>query len=264
MYTTAIYLYFNPFSIRSVASSFSTRQLIRVARRVKHFDGLNLRSELKRAALSRFLPLTTQEALDSHLSAFPKSAAEASGKVNKVEIVESPTELRIGTVTCPTSPPEEPKKVPAPLFYHNDAQDAVLESLLSDWMLGEHLLLVGNQGVGKNKLADRLLELLRREREYIQLHRDTTIQQLTAAPALRDGKLEYEDSPLVKACLAGHVLIIDEADKAPTHVTAVLRSLLESGHIRLPDGRVISREDDAGMDRQDPSVVRYLISSFRY
>ena len=66
-------------------------------------------------------------------------------------------------------------------------------------MLGEHLLLVGNQGVGKNKLADRLLELLKREREYIQLHRDTTIQQLTAAPALRDGKLEYEDSkPLTR------------------------------------------------------------------
>ena len=107
--------------------------------------------------------------------------------------------------------------------------------------------------MGKNKLADRFLELLQREREYIQLHRDTTIQQLTASPALKDGKLEYEDSPLVKACLAGHVLIIDEADKAPTHVTAVLRSLLESGHIRLPDGRVISRDDDAGNIR---AVIR--------
>jgi hypothetical protein len=30
---------------------------------------------------------------------------------------------------------------------------------------------VGNQGVGKNKLADRLLQLLNRPREYIQLHR---------------------------------------------------------------------------------------------
>ena len=41
------------------------------------------------------------------------------------------------------------------------------------------------------------------------------------------------------------MLIIDEADKAPTHVTAILRSLLECGHIRLPDGRVISKDDDA-------------------
>lgn len=70
----------------------------------------------------------------------------------------------------------------------------------------------------------------------------------------------FEDSPLIKgkefrskhriinahlACQAGHVLIIDEADKAPTHVTSTLRSLLESRHIRLPDGRVISDQPDA-------------------
>jgi len=48
---------------------------------------------------------------------------------------------------------------------------SALELLLQDFLLGEHLLLVGNQGVGKNKLADRLLQLLNRPREYIQLHR---------------------------------------------------------------------------------------------
>jgi len=46
-----------------------------------------------------------------------------------------------------------------------------LELMLQDFVLGEHLLLVGNQGVGKNKLADRFLQLLNRPREYIQLHR---------------------------------------------------------------------------------------------
>ena len=66
-------------------------------------------------------------------------------KIKSTEIVQSETELQIGRVKCPIKPAAEPKKVPAPLFYHNDAQDAVLESLLSDWMLGEHLLLVGNQ-----------------------------------------------------------------------------------------------------------------------
>ena len=42
-------------------------------------------------------------------------------------------------------------------------------------------------GTGKNKLADRLLELLGLEREYIQLHRDTTVQNLTMAPSLQAG-----------------------------------------------------------------------------
>ena len=36
---------------------------------------------------------------------------------------------------------------------------------------------------------------------------------------MRDGVIVYEDSPLVKAVKAGHVLVVDEADKAPTHVT---------------------------------------------
>ena len=48
---------------------------------------------------------------------------------------------------------------------------AVMEDMLKDYLLGEHLLLVGNQGVGKNKIIDRFLYLLNRPREYIQLHR---------------------------------------------------------------------------------------------
>ena len=51
--------------------------------------------------------------------------------------------------------------------------------MLQDWQLNEHLLLIGNQGVGKNKIADRFLQLLNRPREYLQLHRDTTVQVRT-------------------------------------------------------------------------------------
>ena len=46
-----------------------------------------------------------------------------------------------------------------------------MEDMVKDFTLGEHLLLVGNQGVGKNKIIDRFLQLLNRPREYIQLHR---------------------------------------------------------------------------------------------
>ena len=41
----------------------------------------------------------------------------------------------------------------------------VLREMLLDWSLGQHLLLLGEQGVGKNKLADKLLSLLCAERE---------------------------------------------------------------------------------------------------
>ena len=48
----------------------------------------------------------------------------------------------------------------------------LLRDMLADVVSGDqHLLLIGNQGVGKNKLADRALQLLNTEREYMQLHR---------------------------------------------------------------------------------------------
>ena len=33
----------------------------------------------------------------------------------------------------------------------------------------------------------------------------------------------YEDSPLFQAAKLGHVLIVDETDKTPTHVTCILK-----------------------------------------
>ena len=96
-------------------------------------------------------------------------------------IVHLPTQalvlgdVRLGGVVRPA----RPELVPEPLFYDSPQHLSVMRSLLQDWQLGHHLLLIGNQGVGKNKLTDRLLQLMRREREYMQLHRDTTVSALT-------------------------------------------------------------------------------------
>src|SRR5205823_607638 len=112
----------------------------------------------------------------------------------------------------PVHTPAHPELVPHILFYDIPSHVMLLAELLKDLLVGErHLLLIGNQGVGKNKLADRLLQLLRREREYMQLHRDTTVQALTLSPTLRDGVMVYEDSALVRAVTLGRVLVIDEA-----------------------------------------------------
>ena len=46
-------------------------------------------------------------------------------------------------------------------------------------------------------------------------------------------------SSKVKAVKLGHVLVVDEADKAPTNVTCVLKTLVENGEMILADGRRI-------------------------
>jgi MoxR-like ATPase len=50
-------------------------------------------------------------------------------------------------------------------------------------------------------------------------------------------KNRWEDSPLVRALKHGSVLVVDEADKAPLHVTCVLKGLVETGEFTLSDGR---------------------------
>ena len=88
-------------------------------------------------------------------------------------------QLHIGTahVTL-NNVSKAPLLVPHLLFYENERQNIVLQDMLNAFKVGEHLLLIGNQGVGKNKLADYFLKLMRLPREYIQLHRDTTVRYI--------------------------------------------------------------------------------------
>ena len=92
-------------------------------------------------------------------------------------------------------------------------------------------------------------------REYIQLHRDTTVYNLTSSPNIVNGILVYEDSPLVKAVKEGSILVIDEVDKAPTHVTSNLKSLIEDGEMVLADGRrIVSAGSPVSGDSSDITI----------
>uniref|UniRef100_A0A8C7Y264 von Willebrand factor A domain-containing protein 8 n=1 Tax=Oryzias sinensis TaxID=183150 RepID=A0A8C7Y264_9TELE len=225
---------------KSLASSFSTRQLLRICRRLSQYPEENITHSIHKACLSRFLPSLARATLEKTLKncSMKASLEDAEGISDYCCAVKNGV-LTIGKVSAPIYSSVQKLKVPDVLFYDNPQHIMVMEDMLKDFLLGEHLLLVGNQGVGKNKVVDRFLHLLNRPREYIQLHRDTTVQTLTLQPSVRDGVIMYEDSPLVKAVKLGHVLVIDEADKAPTNVTCILKTLVESGEMILADGRRI-------------------------
>ncbi|KAG7197989.1 hypothetical protein KM043_016215 [Ampulex compressa] len=227
-------------TLQSLAGSLSTRQLLRIAERMHKFKTDDAYEAVQRACLARFLPAIAKQALEDCCARL--NITPSKNMLNteiKCEILED--SVRIGNTVMDRYDTAALSKVPDILFYDVPQHVALLERLIQDFSLGQNLLLVGNQGVGKNKIVDRLLQLLNRPREYIQLHRDTTVQTLTLQPMVRDGKVVYEDSPLVQAVKLGHVLVIDEADKAPTHVTCILKTLVESGEMILSDGRRIVR-----------------------
>ncbi|XP_067943521.1 von Willebrand factor A domain-containing protein 8-like [Watersipora subatra] len=241
-------------TFQALANTLSTRNLLRIARRLSRYPSESLYEAVHSACMSRFLPALAKRSLEQMLEELDiaPSGDRAELKEAGLERATSCTVkgdiLRIGNTECHISKSDNLMKVPDTLFYDNSMHIAVMESMLKDYLCGEHLLLVGNQGVGKNKVVDRFLQLLGRPREYIQLHRDTTVQTLTLQPTVRDGKIVYDDSPLVKAVREGLVLVIDEADKAPTNVTCVLKTLVESGQMHLSDGRkIVSDETDASI-----------------
>ena len=254
--------------LMGLSESLSTRQVIRLCKQLEDEEedaaagagasaasvgaGALLHRSVHRVCLSRFMPPVVRAALDTILTdvnihaastdALPSTSPSTSAlSISTVKDADTGNEyLEIGRVRYPLPRVSKaPMLVPQLLFYENPRQTQTLMEMLKDFAIGEHLLLIGNQGVGKNKLADKFLQMLRLPREYIQLHRDTTVSQLTTQPSIVAGNVVFNDSPLVRAAKEGYVLVIDEADKAPTHVTALLKGLAEDREMLLGDGRRI-------------------------
>uniref|UniRef100_A0A8B9JC72 von Willebrand factor A domain containing 8 n=1 Tax=Astyanax mexicanus TaxID=7994 RepID=A0A8B9JC72_ASTMX len=187
---------------QSLASSLSTRQLLRICRRLSQYPEESIGHAVNKACLSRFLPSLARSSLQKNLAdcSIEEQADPAAEQKQDHTCMVRDGVLTIGKVSAPVYNPDEKMKVPDVLFYENAQHMAVMEDMLKDFLLGEHLLLVGNQGVGKNKI-------------------DCIVS--------------------VKAVKMGHILVIDEADKAPTNVTCILKTLVESGEMILADGRRI-------------------------
>ncbi|EGF84196.1 hypothetical protein BATDEDRAFT_84927 [Batrachochytrium dendrobatidis JAM81] len=223
-------------TLKEFSASLSTRQLLRIARYLTKYPQNNPRTIIFKATLYQFLPALAKDALDLYLDdqGVPRQQDTDIKKDVQCAVVlkadSAQSYLQIGDVSHPILEPTNPLLIPDVVFFENSKQTMIMQEILRDYSLGEHLLIIGNQGVGKNKIVDRFLQLLRLPREYIQLHRDVTVSSLTSCPTIVNGCLVYEDSPLVRAVREGYILVVDEADKAPTHVTAILKSLVEDAN----------------------------------
>ncbi|XP_008476364.3 von Willebrand factor A domain-containing protein 8 [Diaphorina citri] len=234
-------------AMQSLSASLSTRQLLRIAHRMYAFpEQQDLWDNIQGACLAKFLPPLIRHTFTSLLQSHHILPSSPPSKLRPPSIsLTDPDYVTIGKTRVPRYRTQDSRsKIPSVLFYDVPQHVEMLERIVQDFSIGEHLLLVGNQGVGKNKITDKLLQLLGRPRDYIQLHRDTTVQSLTVQPVVVQGKVSYQDSPLIQAVRAGHVLVVDEADKAPTHVVCILKTLVESGEMILSDGRRIVPPSD--------------------
>ena len=233
-------------SLRTTLRCFHTLRSLQPASTVDADDivtGADVRQILENAFLVKFLSPHVIAKFNAAMRLSGLSSAriddenESSGTETAQEIIVRDRLLTIAGVTATRRLHSNIALIPRPVYYENKAQTTVLADLLRTFRSGGNVLLIGNQGVGKNKIVDYLLYLLQCEREYVQLHRDTSIQTLTLLPRVEMGRIMYEDSPLVRAAVKGRALVLDEADKAPLEVVCLLKALVGDGNVSLADGR---------------------------
>lgn len=91
-------------------------------------------------------------------------------------------------------------------------------------------LLVGEPGVGKNRLVYELARCVRKELYLFLVHEDITAEDLTCAVRFSDDpqkKMDYVLSPLATAMLRGAICLIDEIGKLRPEALTPLLGLLD-------------------------------------
>jgi len=138
-------------------------------------------SMLSQALLVRFLSAAASAQFGAAMEGAGIGPTASSGKINKllkytqksgpaqtvdrtIAVDHDANEVTIGAVSVPRRKCALPELVPQPLFHANASHLQVLESLLLSYKASyetdeKAILLIGNQGVGKNKLVDRLLQV---------------------------------------------------------------------------------------------------------
>lgn len=114
-------------------------------------------------------------------------------------------------------------------------RQAELEMITAAWMARPGAmplspLLLGEPGVGKNRLVYELAHRTGKELFIFQGHEDVTAEDLACAVRFSDDanrKMDYVLSPLVTAMLVGGICFIDEIAKIRPRALALLVSVLD-------------------------------------
>jgi MoxR-like ATPase len=130
------------------------------------------------------------------------------------------------------SEPYKPIQSMLPSFVGRENE---MELIMASWIAGASSLpfspvLVGDPGVGKNRIVYELARFTGRDLYIFQGHEDVTADDMACTVRFSDDKanmMEYVLSPLVCAMLNGGIFFLDEIGKIHSHALALLVSVLD-------------------------------------
>jgi MoxR-like ATPase len=151
--------------------------------------------------------------------------------------------LRIGTVSHPTGPGGP--YVPDTVIEEVQQNLADLEWIVKDIVLEENILLIGEAGVGKNKLESYLAHLLNHNLLVIGMSGETRVSDLLTyrsfgeEEAGKTGDTATLGLQALTDSVHGWMIVLDEANKAHPGVLVSFNDLLQDRLVRLPGGNVV-------------------------
>ncbi|GEM_PF-1149248 len=230
----------------------TTRALIRMTRHLQGFPGdmSVLRSLFWRKAYwldDRIHPPIARkliiDLLDLHdIIDHDTAERERSGVV--MDDKEKCPYLRIGTASLPIGPGGP--YVPDTVIEEVQQNLADLEWLLKDMVLQENILLIGEAGVGKNKIESYLSHLLRYNLLVVGMSGETRVSDLLTYRSFgeeEEGKTGDTATLGLRALtddIHGWIIVLDEANKAHPGVLVSFNDLLQDRRVRLPGGKEAS------------------------
>lgn len=172
-------------------------------------------------------PFTPRSTVDQFVALCPDPSTAAPAAPG-APVAQRAPKLRLADGDVPVRPNGEPY-LPRDLGGHTDV--AALRRLAEADL---YCLLAGEPGTGKTALAEAAHPGMIAK----QCHGDLTVANLvgTHMPT-PDGGWRWEDGPLTRAMREGRVLYLDEINKLPSEVSAVLHSAMDGRRMITLDDR---------------------------
>lgn len=171
---------------------------------------------------------------------------------HETEIVDEPTELRLGVATIPIRAGER-EGVPAfdESYLPSTREMESLEAVAIAITQREPALIVGPTGAGKSTLFSTIAACANHPLRRQNLHGDVRAADFIGERTIDvvDGAsvVVWRDGVLPRAMREGAWLLLDEVDAAPAHILFVLQAVLErNGRLLLPGngGEVVAPHED--------------------
>ena len=134
---------------------------------------------------------------------------------------------------CISKIPNMPRVITPPDGDRPQLVHPSFERMMQVIAVGEVPYLFGPSGSGKTHGAGQFADMVEREHTIIPCNEEMTVTDLIG---YRDMRGEYVESAFYRAFIGGHLITMDEADKAPGPVLVTLNSAIAQRVMMFPTG----------------------------